>query len=797
MDWEGYTPLPVRELLMATLDEHPDNRMAYLKAHASTEIEFNETVRLLRALDARPDFLEALPNSTFEEGSFAPGTVIGNWNVRRHLGRGGMGDVYLVNRVSAEFSQFAALKIAHSAVSDRPQRFETERHILASLEHAGIARIIDGGTGPDVRPYLVMEWVDGERLTEYVCSHEMDMSQRLQLFAQICDAVSYAHSKFVLHRDIKPSNILVTRNGQVKLVDFGVSSLLDSPDTDGKHPLTRRYCAPEQLSGEPLSTAADVFALGGVLMDLATIRQSENHARSDHGMEDLSLHFHGDLSIVIEKCLRDTPSDRYQSVSELKADIDHVLQNRPISARPESIVYTARKFVARNTLAAALAGLFIISLFLGLLGTSIQMNRAIASEQTALAAQLELEFEARTLQGYEYGLQALYAAIGKDAERLDPQIIDASMIRLAEDARSDFDGRSMDDAFMLYSMGQVMMFRYKFAEAARFLEPLRSLSLDTEISRTLYFEANSDLAYSWVEIGKTDAAENLIRGLLEQRALHHDEYDLSHLQDAYSLSTITGLEADQDQFLEIGRETLKSWEIGTADTDDMAWLHNQMGSVYFEQGKIDSAIKSFTASFELYRHQPIRSLSDITTATNLAIFQIYFARDGDAPLSYLPDYLGPSLEDLGAPDVYAFIQGLIAEAALLNSDWDLAIRATEDAIPHLRGNRSFRDGWYYNLVLMKVRALVQLGHIEKARLLLDPALEDFDQEADSNGWGMRACSMQVVDGYVSIHERRDPRSEAMFEAGVNACRSASEKGWDNEKVMPRWIEALRSELRAI
>src|SRR5690349_240583 len=210
------------------------------------------------------------------QGEVAPGTRFGAWQVQRLIGRGGAGEVYVASRADGAFRQKAALKLLRQGAVAEVSRFQSEREILARLEHPGIARLLDGGVYADGRPYMVMEYVEGTSLTEYCDSAELGIEGRLRLFAEVCDVVSYAHRSLVVHRDLKPRNILVTQEGRVKLLDFGVAKLLDavSPNTEQTSaPLTPDYAAPEQLTGQPITTATDVYALGVVLFELLTARK--------------------------------------------------------------------------------------------------------------------------------------------------------------------------------------------------------------------------------------------------------------------------------------------------------------------------------------------------------------------------------------------------------------------------------------------------------------------------------------------------------------------------------------------
>ncbi len=233
-----------------------------------------EVASFLRAAASVGDFLSqpARPATDEVDDGLTVGTVLNGWRITARIGRGGMGEVYKAARAQGDFDQRVAIKVLQHSARQELERFQVERQILARLEHPSIARLLDGGTTPDGRPYMVMEYVEGLPITQYCASTEASLPQRLRLFIQVCEGVAYAHSSLIVHRDLKASNILVTPDGQVKLLDFGIAKLLDSgPDPAlTQAPLTPAFAAPEQLLGQPITTATDTYALGVLLFELLT-----------------------------------------------------------------------------------------------------------------------------------------------------------------------------------------------------------------------------------------------------------------------------------------------------------------------------------------------------------------------------------------------------------------------------------------------------------------------------------------------------------------------------------------------
>lgn len=311
------------------------------------------------------------------------GRRIGPWRIIERLGRGGMGDVYRVERADGQFEQVAALKLLRRGLDtdDILDRFAAERQILATLTHPNIARLLDGGATEDGRPYLVLEYVEGDPITEYCDAESLGIEERLRLFVTACRAVQHAHQNLVLHRDLKPSNILVTSEGQVKLVDFGIAKLLDEAGSGpmlrtrtGMRMMTPEYASPEQVRGETVTTASDVYQLGMLLYELlARARPYELRHRSLLEMERvvceeeppapsrrvrelpgapdaarLRRRLRGDLDAVVLRTLRKEPEVRYGSVAPLLDDVDRYLKGLPVRAGGDGLLYRARKFVWRR-----------------------------------------------------------------------------------------------------------------------------------------------------------------------------------------------------------------------------------------------------------------------------------------------------------------------------------------------------------------------------------------------------------------------------------------------------------------
>jgi serine/threonine-protein kinase len=388
-------PAADRERWLASLGpEHAElkARVGALLAHASS-------LQASKFLDAPPS-LSVLPAGTGDEpvdilppGAPAhdrAGAIIGPYRLLRRIGEGGMGTVWLAERADGLLQREVALKLPRGAWprADLVARMVRERNILAALTHPNIARLYDAGVTPGGRPYLALEYVEGRPIDQFVASERLDVRARVRVFLQVVQAVAYAHGQLIVHRDLKPSNILVTHDGEVRLLDFGVAKLLEDGDTRptrltefAGRPHTPEYASPEQIAGEPLGIATDVYSLGVVLYELlagarpyklrrdslgaleTAILETDPKPPSTSTTEPSVRHaLRGDLDTIVLKTLKKQPGDRYETANALGDDLQRYLDGRPVRARPDSARYRFSKFVRRNRIAAAAVAVVIVSL---------------------------------------------------------------------------------------------------------------------------------------------------------------------------------------------------------------------------------------------------------------------------------------------------------------------------------------------------------------------------------------------------------------------------------------------------
>ncbi len=441
------------EVVQSALERGADEQAAFLSAACAGDAALRAEVESLLSYRERArDFIES-PALAFaaelladgqdggekdgDEEAGAGARLIGPYRLVREVGRGGMGVVYMAERDDGEFRQRVAVKIIRQTLAgvETRRHFKRERQILASLNHPNIARLLDGGVSADGEPFLAMEYVEGVRIDHYADKRRLPAEARLELFRRVCAAVQYAHQNLVIHRDLKPSNILVTAEGVPKLLDFGIAKLLDPGGADaGAHTLTElgvmtpEYASPEQVRGESVTTASDVYSLGVVLYELlaghgpyrvrsrqpdeiaraireqeperpsAAFRGGRDGRQSDGGTGRRTnlrrtsprppvppSRLKGDLDNIVLMAMRKEPARRYASVAQLSEDIRRHLDGLPVIARKDTFKYRGAKFIKRHKAGAAAAALLVLTLVGGIVGVAWQARAA--KEQARVAAQ--------------------------------------------------------------------------------------------------------------------------------------------------------------------------------------------------------------------------------------------------------------------------------------------------------------------------------------------------------------------------------------------------------------------------
>ncbi len=500
----------VDRVFAAALERSAAERGAFLAAACAGDSELRREVESLLAADERiGDFLERPAGELLGVLPLGgDGGRVGPYRLLRRIGSGGMGAVYLARRDDEQYERLVAVKVLRWGL-DSPEarhRFLAERQILARLEHPDIARLYDGGTTEEGRPYLVMELVEGLPVDVYCDRHRLTVDQRLDLFRRICGAVQYAHQNLLVHRDLKPANILVTAAGEPKLLDFGIAKRLEEdrgigggdPDEETLSDLrvmTPVYASPEQVRGQAVTTASDVYALGVLLYELLAGRlpyrlashRDRDVAAAIVGQEPeppsqsllrsgspepvaagrgtrpraLARRLRGDLDAILLRVLSKDPQSRYASVALLSQDLERHLAHRPVAARPNTLLYRAGKLVRRNPATAA-AAVLVVLLGIGLLTSFAVQQRRVARERDK--ARYTLSFLVDTFKQADP-----YHARG---ERLTArEILDQG----AERVSRELAGQPDVQAELMDSIGEVALGLGRYDQAEPLLE--RALAL--------------------------------------------------------------------------------------------------------------------------------------------------------------------------------------------------------------------------------------------------------------------------------------------------------------------------------
>jgi tetratricopeptide (TPR) repeat protein/predicted Ser/Thr protein kinase len=412
----------IEQLFFEAAELDAADRVAFLDHACGSDLELRREIETLLATDATACYgAGSLIEGTIQNaagalfaaevsadrggaGDSMKGTRLGTWVILWEIGRGGMGAVYLAERADADFRKQVAIKLVKRGIDTDAvlKRFLQERQILAGLEHPNIAGLLDGGTSPDGRPYFVMEYVEGVPIQKFCEERKLTLRERCELFRRVCEPVSYAHRNLVIHRDLKPANILVTPDGSPKLLDFGIARLLSQEAGDNTvglvgdsfRPFTPAYASPEQLSGEAVNTATDIYSLGAVLFQVLTGKRPERNLAENAAKEfdkpsscvaskALARALTGDLDNIVLKATHPEASRRYQSVDQFSDDLRRHLAGLTVMAREENWLYSAGKFIRRNRLPVLAGALLALTLTGGVASVLWQTRQTRIQRQRA------------------------------------------------------------------------------------------------------------------------------------------------------------------------------------------------------------------------------------------------------------------------------------------------------------------------------------------------------------------------------------------------------------------------------
>jgi len=625
----------VQELFAAALDVPQTARQRFVRSRCAEDADLAAEVLALLAADAaRPDFLDGLaagladvvqdaasdPVAGFGgEGDPAAGVadplvgaVLDRYTIERRLAAGGMGAVYLARRSDGAYDEQVAIKVIRRGLDTEQllRRFGAERQILARLRHPGIANLLDGGVTADGRPFLVMEYVDGRPLDRYCDEEALDLPGRLQLVREVCEIVQHAHRNLVVHRDLKPGNILVTASGSIKLMDFGIAKLIgagedapvgEAPATlPGLQVMTPGWAAPEQIRGEPVTTATDVFGLGLVLYrlltgghafgapdstaaELATATCEHEPRRPSRAVSGRHavLGVDADLDNICLKALRQQPEQRYASPGHLAEDLHRYQAGQPVLARPATFAYRTGKLLRRHRRAFATAAALVV-LFVGL---GIWDNLRLAAERDRAR-----RGEAKAAQVAAF-LTDLFTQADPDHSRGADITAREILARGTERVESRLAGQPALQADMFAVLGRVHRSLGQYAEGRALLE--QALALE----RTQLGDRHPDVLETAVALGQLETeagrfarADSLLRGALTalRKADGPPAVPLGSVLQSLALATVR--RGDREQGERYYLEALAAYERERPITDpSYATCLNDLGLLLLEMGRRDEA----------------------------------------------------------------------------------------------------------------------------------------------------------------------------------------------------------------
>lgn len=627
----------------------PEEREAFLDAACADNPTLREELEsLLQADDEAEqdaflgDLAADVPSEILEAASQEPTkqNQIGPYQILRTLGHGGMGDVFLAVR-EEPFKRYVALKVIRRGLDTQEvlQRFSMERQILASLNHSHISRLLDGGVTHEGLPYFAMEYVDGLPLTRYCDQRRLTLNQRLALFQTVCQAVHFAHQNLVIHRDLKPTNILVTKDGTVKLLDFGIAKLLNPHLSQVTLPVTRtevrmmtpEYASPEQVRGEAMTTASDIYSLGVILYELLTghrpyqlnkrssaeiakvvceqdperpstmvtktepVRERDGTTRDvtpalvgeARGVapERLQRRLRGDLDNIVMMALRKEPGRRYSTVEQFSQDVENYLQGRPVIAHRDSRSYRAKKFVQRHrieTLAAAIIALLLIS---------FSTFTAIQSGQVARERD-EKELEAQKAEQISSFLLDMFASANPSMAPRDTMMVRDWLEAGATRIETELSDQPEIQASLQFLIGQAYKNLGRDDKAEIMLESALKLRRET-------FEPNDlRIAESLYQLGvlyehrhDMQRAEPLYEEFLEIYETRFGRgghpYVLVGLYHLTGIAHLSGNTARADSLFE--RWHALHDQLGNTDDSSVAFSMSGMGEHLFVQRRYDEA----------------------------------------------------------------------------------------------------------------------------------------------------------------------------------------------------------------
>lgn len=739
----------------------PGRRRAYLTEHLDNEADRRTAENRLALMEGAMSFLVTAGWAAEEAGSLKDGDRLGAWAVEQFLGSGGMGEVYRARRADGHYEQTAAIKLTRVEADEGHRQFEAERQTLARLEHPNIARLIDGGRAPDGRHFMVVELIDGTPIDLHADQQGLGMPERVGLMLAACEGVAHAHSRLVLHRDLKPANLLVTPRGELKLIDFGVATSLETTEgeTAVRMPLTRAFAAPEQWNDEAVSVAADIFALGATLTQLVTGRPPVRSADGAASLPD-DAELPRDLRAILERCLATDPARRYASADALAADLRNFLNRAPVEAREGGAGYRFTRWVDRHRLGAGLAAAFLVSLVAGLTASTVFALRANAEAERAntLLGETEILFQASEYSGRLGAAQAqalLSVFNSADSESLDPDFVRTQLIEYSQANLAYLEDYPDDVAYSLVAIGSIFLRRNDYTAMLEILEPARDLTLSVA---QLNAERDALLARAYMGVGRNDEAVPLLRSALEAELARDSDYyaSASHASSVSSLAVASGSLADRQAAITVLEDAI----VRDQEVTGCFWcpfLYNEKGVHHSALGDFAAAAAALEQSVAVQMQvDPTRRAATDRALMNAAHLRFFALGDVDGARSALETVQAIADDTKGPSAVLAEARALQAEMALADGRTDLALERMQEAETLFAEFGGAPDSHKFAFGPLRIQLLAQAGRLDEAR----QELERVEALADSD-----AVRRQRLRGalYLALASGQTDQAEALRE----------------------------------
>ncbi|MGJ8668445.1 MAG: protein kinase domain-containing protein [Oceanococcus sp.] len=795
-------------LLDEALDLPPQKREAHVRQRAGGNADLAQRVlQLLQASDESNEFLETGPLG--EDDKRGPPLSrdeppqlqgqIGPWEILALLGRGGMGEVYKARRNDGVYQQVVALKLLRVDLPEQLQRFESERQILANLNHPGLARLIDGGLSADGRPYMAMEFVQGRTLGQWLQQEQPSLQLRLHLVLELCQAINYAHQQLIVHRDIKPDNIMVDDNGQPRLLDFGIAKInpgqFNQEHTEAL--ATPNYAAPEQLNGQTITTATDVYGLGASLyfslcgqppiqlqglslpQVLDTICHQEPTPPSRRVSSTDSVDLSGDLDAICSKALARDPQQRYESIAAFAADIQRHLNHQPIAARPPNWLYRSRKWIRRHAVVSGALLAVAASLIAGLGLATWQAHQA--TQQRDLARR-----EAARLSTMRGAMLQLFrsAANELDTSRLSARDLFSQSTKHIE---RDFGDDPATAAGLMQMLGELQLFTEDYAAARELLQRAYQLA-PSDMPEDILANIRIDLAHLAYREGDYAQAKALYQQADEVWQKQPERYPTERIWGATLASQLARAEGHTDQAVAyLQRAAVDARQHWGAEHQETGVVLINLAVALYYDNRVPDALDACADAWAVWQAIGRDNSPDaLNLLANWGLFALRYGRawEGEKRLSAA---LELRTQLYGASAAQATLMKNLGVAHRLNGRRNAGMRLLEQGEWMASKYAGAGGRLHASAVYALSRALIDEGLSDEAKTMLKESL----QHADDKPFSWRYLNQAVLASLMQQDTERleaETRFSATLLGLASIGRSALSQLADAQALKAHWLQ---------